>query len=554
MKLKGSAIVVETLIAHGVTDVFGFPGGAVLNLYDELYKYSDRINHYITAHEQGASHAADGYARATGKPGVVIATSGPGATNLVTGLATAYLDSSPVVAITGNVALPLIGKDSFQEVDITGITMPVTKHNYIVKDVRDLEPTIREAFRIAMSGRPGPVLIDIPKDIQDAECEYAGEPLDPLFPRETASDASLREAVKLIDAANKPYIYAGGGVVTAGAYEALERFAERIDAPVGFSMMGLSAMDYRSPRKLGMTGMHGVYASSKMNAEADLIIGVGVRFSDRATGNKAKYEGGKSIIHIDLDAAELSKNIGCTVEVMGDIADALPRLTAMVKRAVRPEWAARAEFHRTEQRELDASQASEFTPRNIIRAVREYTADDTIIATDVGQHQMWTAQYYDFAKPRTFLTSGGLGTMGFGLGAALGASVARGGERTILFTGDGSFHMNLNEFATAVMHNLPVTVIVFNNNVLGMVRQWQGLFYGKRYSQTTMNRATNYQKLAEAFGGEGYRAENIEELQSALDKVFGGNTPAIIECLIDPDEKVLPMIPAGGSFDDMIVR
>ncbi|GHU34020.1 acetolactate synthase [Clostridia bacterium] len=554
MKLKGSAIVVETLIAHGVTDVFGFPGGAVLNLYDELYKYSDRINHYITAHEQGASHAADGYARATGKPGVVIATSGPGATNLVTGLATAYLDSSPVVAITGNVALPLIGKDSFQEVDITGITMPVTKHNYIVKDVRDLEPTIREAFRIAMSGRPGPVLIDIPKDIQDAECEYAGEPLDPLFPRETASDASLREAVKLIDAANKPYIYAGGGVVTAGAYEALERFAERIDAPVGFSMMGLSAMDYRSPRKLGMTGMHGVYASSKMNAEADLIIGVGVRFSERATGNKAKYEGGKSIIHIDLDAAELSKNIGCTVEVMGDIADALPRLTAMVKRAVRPEWTARAEFRRAEQCELDASQASEFTPRNIIRAVREYTADDTIIATDVGQHQMWTAQYYDFAKPRTFLTSGGLGTMGFGLGAALGASVARGGERTILFTGDGSFHMNLNEFATAVMHNLPVAVIVFNNNVLGMVRQWQGLFYCKRYSQTTMNRATNYQKLAEAFGGEGYRAENIEELQSALDKVFGGNTPAIIECLIDPDEKVLPMIPAGGSFDDMIVR
>jgi acetolactate synthase-1/2/3 large subunit len=554
LKLKGAAIVVETLIAHGVTDVFGFPGGAVLYLYDELYKYSGQIKHYISAHEQGAAHAADGYARAAGKAGVVIATSGPGATNLVTGLATAYLDSTPLIAITGNVALPLIGKDSFQEVDIAGVTMPITKHNYIVKDVRELENILREAFCIACSDRPGPVLVDIPKDIQETETEFFGGMPSPLFPPKLASEESLKAAAELINGSERPYIYAGGGVVTAEAYDALNEFADRIDAPVGFSMMGLSAMDYRNPRKLGMTGMHGVYLSSGMNAEADLIIGVGVRFSDRATGSKTKYESGKKIIHIDLDAAELNKNIDCNVEVRGDMSDALPRLSALVNQRTRSEWTARTEFHRAESIELEPKSDVEFTPRNIIRTVRSFTSDDTVIATDVGQHQMWTAQFYDFAKPRTFLTSGGLGTMGFGLGAAIGASVAKGGARTVLFTGDGSFHMNLNEFATAVMHNLPVVVIVMNNNVLGMVRQWQGLFYGKRYSNTTLNRVTDYVKLAEAFGGAGYRAETITELNSALEKAFGGKLPVIIECLIDPDEKVLPMIPAGGSFDDMIVR
>jgi acetolactate synthase-1/2/3 large subunit len=544
------------LLSLGVDTVFGYPGGAVLDIYDELYMYSDRITHVLTAHEQGAAHAADGYARATGRTGVVIATSGPGATNLVTGIATAYLDSTPLVAITGNVALNLFGKDSFQEVDIAGITMPVTKHNYIVKDVREVEGILCEAFQIARSGRPGPVLVDIPKDVQARECDFHGGAPLPLFPAAEFEADALRSAAELIDASQRPYIYAGGGIVTAGAYEALRELADRIDAPVGFSMMGLSAMDFRNPRKLGMTGMHGVYASSKMNAEADLIIGVCVRFSDRATGNKERYQAGAKIIHMDIDRAEIDKNINCSASVVGDVAATLPALVGLVAERRRPEWNSRAERYKTEaaERHLAERRVTDFNPRAVVRAVRDIAGDDTPVATDVGQHQMWVAQHYDFAKPRTFLTSGGLGTMGFGLGAALGASVALGGGRAVLFTGDGSFHMNLNELATAVTYNLPVVVIVMNNNVLGMVRQWQGLFYDKRYSNTTLDRRTDYVKLAEAFGARGYRAGDMDALNSALDAAFAHDGPVVIDCLIGRDEMVLPMIPPGGSIDDMILE
>lgn len=554
MRLTGAEIVIQTLINHGVDEVFGFPGGAVLYLYDELYKHSDRLKHYIFCHEQGAAHAADGYARATGKTGVVIATSGPGATNLVTGIATAYLDSTPMIAITGNVSLNLIGKDSFQEVDIAGITMPITKHNYIVKDINDLEDIICEAFQIAQSNRPGPVLIDIPKDIQMAKCEFkGGEPWE-LFPHPNATSVSLAEAVELIKHSTKPYIYAGGGVVTSGAYEELIAFADKIDAPIGCSMMGLSAVDYKNPRKLGMTGMHGTYAASKAKSKSDLIIGVGVRFSDRATGNKHKYQEHAKVLHIDIDKSEISKNIKAYTSLIGNIKDILPTLTDMIESKSNPEWITEVESYIDEAKTFKCKTNNKLVPKGVIRTVGELTSDDTVIATDVGQHQMWVAQYYKFANPRTFLTSGGLGTMGFGLGAAIGASIGKNKKKTILFTGDGSFHMNMNEFATAVMHNIPVVVVILNNNVLGMVRQWQSLFYEDRYSNTTMNRMTDYVKLAESFGGIGYRAECEEEFTFAMKKALEADGPVLIDCVIDKDERVLPMIPPNGSIDDIIVR
>jgi acetolactate synthase-1/2/3 large subunit len=626
MRLTGAEILAETLIAHSVTDVFGFPGGAVIDLYDALYKYQDKITHYLTCHEQGAAHAADGYARATGKTGVVIATSGPGATNLVTGIATAYLDSTPMVAITGNVALSLIGKDSFQEVDIVGITMPITKHNYMVKNAAELEETIREAFQIARSGRPGPVLIDIPKDVQQATFEFHGGRPKPPLPTAKVDEQVLLDAVRLINSSQRPYIYAGGGLVACDSGAALQAFAEKIDAPIGLSIMGLTALDSKHPLKHGITGMHGHFVASKMNAEADLIIGIGVRFSDRATGSVRKYQEKAKIIHIDIDGAEVDKNVDSLVSLVGDAAEILPRLTELVDRRDNPEWKARADVYRQAAEKSQgngntppppptqpntAASANSFTPRDIILKVREFTSDDTVIATDVGQHQMWVAQHYDFARPRTLLTSGGLGTMGFGMGAAIGAAIAKGGgaggaaartaatgtvasaasdtrtaartasaasdtrtaartaksdaasiaatgaaARTVLFTGDGSFHMNLNELATAVTYKLPLVVIIFNNQALGMVRQWQALFYSKRYSNTTLQRATDYPKLAEAFGGKGYQASNMGELQMALGAAFSApaNGPTLIECLIDPDEKVFPIIPPGGSFDDMIVE
>jgi acetolactate synthase-1/2/3 large subunit len=551
VRLKGAEILVETLIAHGVNEVFGFPGGSVIDIYDALYGYRDRITHYLTCHEQGAAHAADGYARATGRTGVVIATSGPGATNLVTGIATAYLDSTPMVAITGNVSLPLIGKDSFQEVDIAGITMSITKHNYIVQDVADLEANLCEAFQIARSGRPGPVLVDIPKDVQQASCEFNGASPWPLAACPRVDDAALREAARLIDECRRPYIYAGGGIIASDASNALDRFARRIDAPVGLSIMGLSALAHDNPFNLGLTGMHGLYAASKVNADADLVIGVGVRFSDRATGSTSKYQENRRIIHIDIDGAEIDKNIDSFVSLLGNAAELLPRLTRMVSGKKRPGWQAQVESYRAEARSMGFEQG--FTPRAIIHAVREHCASDTVVATDVGQHQMWVAQYYGFSQPRSFLTSGGLGTMGFGLGAAIGASVAKGRARTVLFSGDGSFHMNMNELATAVTYGLPIVVVVLNNQALGMVRQWQALFYDSRYSTTSLSRATDYPALAAAFGARGYRATDMPGLHTALDAAFRAEGPTVIECLIDVDEKVLPIIPPGGSVADMII-
>jgi acetolactate synthase-1/2/3 large subunit len=551
VRLNGAEILVETLIAHGVNEVFGFPGGSVIDIYDALYKYRNSIRHYLTCHEQGAAHAADGYARATGRTGVVIATSGPGATNLVTGIATAYLDSTPMVAITGNVSLPLIGKDSFQEVDIAGITMSITKHNYIVKDITELEQTLCEAFQIARSGRPGPVLVDIPKDVQQALCEFNGANPLPLGASPRIDSAELQEAARLIDECERPYIYAGGGIISSGASDALDSFARRIDAPVGLSIMGLSALACDNPFNLGLTGMHGLYAASKVSGDADLIIGVGVRFSDRATGSTSKYQENRKIIHIDIDGAEIDKNIDSFVSLLGNATDLLPQLTKMVSSKKRPEWQARVASYRKEAQNMGVEQG--FTPRAIIQAVREQCSGDTVVATDVGQHQMWVAQYYGFSRPRSFLTSGGLGTMGFGMGAAIGASVAGGHARTVLFSGDGSFHMNMNELATAVTYGLPIVVVVLNNHVLGMVRQWQGLFYDGRYSSTSLSRATDYPALAAAFGAKGYRATDMSGLQAALDAAFCSEGPVVIECLIDADEKVLPIIPPGGSVADMII-
>lgn len=554
MKISGAKIIIETLIEQGTEVVFGYPGGFVLNIYDELYKAESRIKHYISCHEQGAVHAADGYARVSGKSGVVIATSGPGATNLVTGIANAYLDSSPLVAITGNVPLSLLGRDSFQEVDITGITMPITKHNFMVKDVTKLADTIREAFCIANTGRPGPVLIDIPKDIQLAQCEYTAEPPCNCKKYCKFSDEEFQKALSLIKNSKKPFIYAGGGVITSGASEELARFAEIIDAPVGSSMMGLSALPHSNPRFLGMTGMHGKYASSMAMAQSDLIIAIGTRFSDRATGNKKEFSLGKNIIHIDIDPAEIGKNIPVFVSLLGDVKEVLEKIIATLKPSQKPLWHEEIDnIIKSPDNALEMDK-NRLTPQVLIEAVRKYTAKDDVIVTDVGQHQMWTAQYYKFSAPRTFVTSGGLGAMGFGMGAAVGSSIARGKKRTVLVTGDGSFHMNMNEIATAVTNKLPIIVIVMNNNVLGMVRQWQTLFFGKRYSQTSLYRKTDYVKLAEAFGAKGFVISNLNEIDCVLKEAFSQDFPVIIDAHIDCNEKVLPMIPPGGTIKDIIVK
>lgn len=576
MKISGSKIVVETLIEQGCDTVFGYPGGQVINLFDELYLNRDRIRHVLTAHEQGASHAADGYARATGKVGVVIATSGPGATNLVTGIATAQLDSVPLVAITGNVPCALIGRDSFQEVDIVGVTMPVTKHNFIVKDVNCLADTIRKAFKIAKSGRPGPVLVDIPKDVQIAMCDFEPKPSPVIaYPLSLADDKKLQHAAELINECKRPYIYFGGGIISGAASKELIELSAKIDAPMGCSLMGLSAVPDDDPRFLGMQGMHGHYASSVAEDEADLVIALGARFSDRATGDKARFAKNFRIIHIDIDNAELHKNIPAFLGIRGDIKDALTRLIAMVDAHARPEWSARiAELRAEEQNRLRSAEEHRFakdcascmarcsksesgcsviSPYDVVDAVARHADADTVITTDVGQHQMWTAQRYPFRKPRTFLTSGGLGTMGYGLGAAIGARAATG-RRTVLVTGDGSFGMNLNELATAVSQDTPVIVVIMNNGVLGMVRQWQTLFFDKHYSNTTLNRKTDFVKLAEAFGAEGARAQTVEELEKALDTAFASDKTFVIDCAVYCNEFVLPMLPPGGSIDNIITE
>ncbi len=556
MILSGAGIVVETLIEQGTNVVFGYPGGQVIDLYDALYTRSDRIHHILTAHEQGAAHAADGYARVSGKVGVVIATSGPGATNLVTGIATAYLDSIPLVAITGNVPNSLIGRDSFQEVDITGITLPITKHNFFVKSVDQLADTIREAFAIAKSGRPGPVLVDIPKDVQRASCEYLVSAVAECRPVRKVKDDKLVKAAAMIAAAEKPYIYFGGGAVSAGISEEITALADTIDAPIGCTMMGLSAVPVKHPRFLGMEGMHGHYASSVGQDEADLIITIGARFSDRATGNVAKYARSAKIIQLDADGAELSKNVNIDLGMECDIKDALQRLLKVVKPEKHEAWMEHiAQLRREEEKQFkDVTPEDALTPYALIQEVAKHTDADTPIATDVGQHQMWVAQYYPFEVPRTFISSGGLGTMGFGLGAAIGAATASG-KRTVLFTGDGSFGMNLNELATLSANNIPVVIVIMNNGVLGMVRQWQTLFYEKHYSNTMLtDRKTDFVKLADAFGIPGYRISERSQLSEVMEKVFAENGPVLVDCAIGMDEFVLPMLPPGGCIEDIIVN
>lgn len=554
-KMTGADIVVETLIEQGVTDVFGYPGGQVLNLYDSLYKASDRLNHVIAAHEQGAAHAADGYARATGKVGVVIATSGPGATNLVTGIATAMLDSVPMVAITGNVPTSLIGRDSFQEVNITGVTMPITKHNYFVTDVAELADTIREAFRIAKSGRPGPVLIDIPKDVQVAQCAYAESDVVNPYPQAEVDEKAIDMAVAMINAAERPYLYIGGGAAGAGLSKEIMTLADKIDGYIGCSLMGLSVVPTSFDRFLGMQGMHGHYASSMAQKECDLILGIGVRFSDRATGNVSKYKRGAQIIQLDADQAEINKNVQVDLGLVGNVASCLKKILEKCDAKRHPEWQAVVTgFVEEEQRiasEAEKASGNLMTPKKIFDVINSHKNEDTVIATDVGQHQMWTAQYVALEKPRKFVSSGGLGTMGYGLGAAIGAQMASG-NKTILITGDGSFGMNLNEMATAVSYNIPLVIVLMNNGVLGMVRQWQTLFFGKRYSSTTLNRKTDFVKLAESFGAKSARAATVEAFTAAFEEAMQHGGPYLIEAMIDQDEFVLPMLPPGGSMDDII--
>ena len=552
MQLTGADILIRTLIEQGCDTVFGYPGGQILNVYDSLYKYQNEIRHMLTAHEQGAAHAADGYARATGKVGVVMSTSGPGATNLVTGIATAYLDSIPLVAICGNVPTTQIGTDSFQEIDITGVTLPITKHNYFVGSVKNLADTIREAFALAQSGRPGPVLIDVPKDVQTAVCDY--EPQAPVQPEErhAAKDVRIKEAAALINASKRPFIYFGGGLITSEAQEEMLALAEKIDAPIGCSLMGLSGIPTDHPRFLGMQGMHGHYASSMAMHDADLIISLGVRFNDRVTGNREKFAKLAQIIHIDVDGSELSKTVNSACGLRGDVKLTLQKLIPLVNAEQKPDWekAVKA-LKETENDYLDIRPG--LTPRNAIMTLNKHLGENTAVATDVGQHQMWAAQNVSFKKPRRFISSGGLGTMGFGLGAAIGAAVGTG-ERSVLVTGDGSFGMCLNELTTAVTYNVPVVILLMNNGVLGMVRQWQTLFFNKHYSNTILDRKTDFVALARAFGADGEAVDTVAALDKAFEHAFSCDGPYVIDCRIDKDEFVLPMLPPGGSMDDIIMK
>ena len=555
MQLNGAQILIQTLIEQGVTDVFGYPGGQVINIYDALYEYKDKINHVLTAHEQGAAHAADGYSRATGKVGVCIATSGPGATNLVTGIATAMLDSIPMVAITGNVPCSLIGKDSFQEIDITGVTLPITKHNYFVNKIEDLADTIREAFQIAKSGRPGPVLIDIPKDVQVSKYEYVPQAVVEKTPLPKVEEAKIDEAVKIIAEAKRPYIYIGGGAAGLGMGKEIVAFAEKIDAVIGCSFMGLSAVPNESERFLGMQGMHGHYASSMSQNEADLILAVGVRFSDRATGNVSKFAKKSRIIQIDPDCAEINKNVRVDLGLVGDVENAFKRIAEKCEAKSNPEWIDRVRALKAEEKsfeeEIAAKSQVPLTPKQVFDIINEEKLPATIVTTDVGQHQMWAAQYATYDRPRRFVSSGGLGTMGFGLGAAMGAYVATK-DPVVLITGDGSFGMNLNELATAVTYKLPIVIVLMNNGVLGMVRQWQTLFFGKRYSNTVLDRKTDFVALAKAFGADGEKAETAVEFRKAFQKAKASGKPTVIDVRIDKDEFVLPMLPPGGAIDDII--
>ena len=549
MQYTGAEIVIKCLLEQGVDTVFGYPGGTILNVYDALYKYEKDIRHILTSHEQGAAHAADGYSRATGRVGVCMATSGPGATNLVTGIATAYMDSIPVVAITCNVILPLLGKDSFQEIDIAGVTMPITKHSFIVKDVTNLAATVRKAFEIAKSGRPGPVLVDITKDVTAALCDY--EEITPVIPARQSNytQDDIDAAITLINQAEKPYIYLGGGAIISDACDEVREFAEKINAPVCDTLMGKGAFDGSHDLYTGMIGMHGTKTSNLGVSDCDLLIALGARFSDRVVGNVSKFASNAKVIHIDIDAAEINKNVITTVGIVGDLKEVLSKINAVITEKSHPEWIAKIKDLK-EKFPLNYNQEQLSCPY-VIEEIYRLTNGDAIISTDVGQHQMWASQYYKYSKPRTFLSSGGLGTMGYGLGACIGAKTGQPDKICVNIAGDGCFRMNMNELATASRYNIPIIQVIINNHVLGMVRQWQTLFYEKRYSQTVLKDKVDFTLVAKGLGCEVFKVTTKEEFAPAFEKALTMGCPVVIECIIPEDDKVFPMVPAGAPISDV---
>lgn len=549
MKMKGSDIVVECLLEQGVDTVFGYPGGTILEIYDSLYKYQDKINHILTSHEQGASHAADGYARASGKVGVCMATSGPGATNLVTGIATAYMDSVPIVAITANVAVPLLGKDSFQEIDITGVTMPITKHNYIVKKIEDLAPTIRKAFQIAKSGRPGPVLVDITKDVTLAYTDYVKAKPEESENKYTYATETVKKAITMIEESERPFVFVGGGAISSDASRELKEFVERIDAPVCDSLMGKGAFDGTSPRYSGMLGMHGTKASNLGVSKCDLLIVVGARFSDRVTGNTKAFAKNAKIIHIDVDEAEINKNVLVDLGIVGDARSVLSALNLLLKQQNHPQWL--KEIRALKDRYPLTYDTDVLTGPYIVEQIDLLTDSEAIITTEVGQNQMWAAQYYHYKHSRQFISSGGLGTMGYGLGASMGAKYAKPEKPVFNIAGDGCFRMNINELATASRYNIPIIQVVINNHVLGMVRQWQTLFYDKHYSATVLNDKVDFVKVAEGFGCKAIRVTKKEEVAPAIQEALEHNGPVVIDCIIQEDDKVFPMVAPGAPISDV---
>ena len=549
MNISGAEIIVECLKEQGVDTVFGYPGGTALNVYDALYKHSDEINHILTSHEQGAAHAADGYARATGKTGVCFATSGPGATNLVTGIATAYMDSVPMVAITCNVNVSMLGKDTFQEIDIAGVTMPITKHSFIVKDIKVLADTVRRAFKIAAEGRPGPVLIDVAKDVTADTTSYTPKEPEVIKPvTDTIKDADIDKVAELIEKSKKPFIFVGGGIIASGAEEELAQFVELVDAPVCDTLMGKGAFDETGPRFTGMIGMHGTKTTNFGVSKCDLLLTIGARFSDRDTGNTRSFAKGAKIVHIDVDPAEINKNIKTNASIIGDAKEILKRLNAKISQQSHKDWM--QEIAEAKKKYAVRVSDKKLNGPAIIEKLYKLTKGDAVIVTDVGQHQMWAAQHYKFTKPRTLITSGGLGTMGYGLGAAIGAKIGAPEKTVINIAGDGCFRMNLNELATASRYGIPVIEIVINNHVLGMVRQWQTLFYDKRYSQTILNDGVDFVKVSEGLGAKAYRVETIEEFSKAFENALKQKGPSMIECLIDEDDKVFPMVSPGGNISE----